>query len=267
MTKVNNLEKVDALFARYEKLGSDDSEDAEELKREFLQKIQEDPDLLKDSKFAKFLAQELEPEDISALEWDSPQKMARFSETLYHNRFDTEELATKLNQHASLLFSTALYQYEKDGEMEKMFRLLRLAPSYLLRQNEELGRLNYRANAYEVRRVRRSRRFLFGYLIIQVLLILFVFPFLFINAENGRLQNQVEEVADVEIGDEGYQLISYTEGVYWSIITASSIGYGDVIPTTTTGRIIAATLGSMGVITVGIVAGLILEWITPRRIN
>lgn len=57
-----------------------------------------------------------------------------------------------------------------------MFRLLRLAPSYLLRQDAELGRLHYRANAYEIRRVRRSRRILYGYLIVQVILVLFVFP-------------------------------------------------------------------------------------------
>jgi len=99
-----------------------------------------------------------------------------------------------------------------------------------------------------------------------VALVLVVFPYLFINAENGRLQNEVEELANVELGDEGYQLLTFSEGMYWAIITASSIGYGDVTPTTTTGRVIAGTLGTMGVITVGILAGLVLDWITPRRI-
>jgi hypothetical protein len=33
------------------------------------------------------------------------------------------------------------------------------------------------------------------------------------------------------------------------------------------GRIIAATLGIMGVITIGVIAGLILNWITPRRLD
>ena len=90
--------------------------------------------------------------------------------------------------------------------------------------------------------------------------------YLFINAENGRLQREVEQLADVELGDDGYQLLTFSEGVYWAVITASSIGYGDVTPTTTTGRIIAGTLGTMGVITVGILAGLVLDWMTPRRI-
>ena len=206
------------------------------------------------------------PEDLAKLEWESPTHMMDFSESLYHSRFSDSETAKMLNQHASKLLHKALYQYEKEGEMEKLFRLLRLAPTYLLRDDPELGRLLYRANAYEIRRIRRSRRFLFVYLIVQVVFVLFIFPYLFINAENGRLQRQVEQLADVELGDEGYRLITYSEGVYWSVITASSIGYGDVTPRTTTGRMIAGTLGTMGVITVGILAGLVLDWITPRRI-
>jgi hypothetical protein len=64
----------------------------------------------------------------------------------------------------------------------------------------------------------------------------------------------------------GTSCLTFSEGMYWAVITASSIGYGDVTPTTTTGRMIAGTLGTMGVITVGILAGLVLDWITPRRI-
>ena len=114
--------------------------------------------------------------------------MMVFSESLYHSQFNDKEMAQQLNQHASVLLHRALHQYEKEGEMEKLFRLLRLSPSYLLRQDAELSRLHYRANAYEIRRVRCSRRLLYGYLLLQIVLVLFVFPFLFINAENGRLQ-------------------------------------------------------------------------------
>lgn len=243
-----------------------DAETAESMRHAFVQAIKAAPALLREPPISEFLAQSIEPEELARLEWESPAHMMQFSESLYHSRFSNQEIAQLLNQHASTLLHEALHQYEKEGEMEKMFRLLRLAPSYLLRQDAELGRLHYRANAYEIRRVRRSRHFLHIYLMIQVVLVLFVFPFLFINAENGRLQRQVEQLADVELGDDGYQLITFSEGVYWSVITASSIGYGDITPTTTTGRMIAGTLGTMGVITVGILAGLVLDWITPRRI-
>jgi hypothetical protein len=90
---------------------------------------------------------------------------------------------------------------------------------------------------------------------------------LFINAENRRLQRLVEDLTDVELGDEGYQPLTYSEAIYWSIITASSTGYGDITPRTTTGRIIAAILGTIGVVTVGIFAGLVLDWLSPRRID
>jgi voltage-gated potassium channel len=65
--------------------------------------------------------------------------------------------------------------------------------------------------------------------------------------------------------EEQRQYLTYGDGLYWALITASSIGYGDVTPVTNVGRIIAATLGVMGVITVGILAGLILYQITPRN--
>ena len=258
---------VKEIIEQYKEAEETDSETAENLRRSFLQAIQKDPHLLRQPENSHFLAQTIEPEEVAELEWESPMAMMMFSESLYHSQFNDQEMAQQLNQHASILLHGALHQYEKEGEMEKMFRLLRLSPSYLLRQDAELGRLHYRANAYEIRRVRRSRRFLYGYLILQIILVLFIFPYLFINAENGRLQRQVEELADVQLGDEGYQPLTYSEAVYWAVITAGSIGYGDVTPTTTTGRIIAGTLGTMGVITVGILAGLVLDWITPRRIT
>ena len=259
--------ELNQIIELYEHLDDKKSETAVALRRSFLKGLKTNPVRLNQREIASFLVQQIDPEEIAELEWESPSHMMRFSESLYHSPIEDEQFATQLDHHASILLRHALYQYEQKGEMEKMFRLMRLAPSYLLRQNEELSRLQYRANTYEIKRVRRSRRFLYGYLILQILLVLFVFPFLFINAENGKLQRQVEALADVNIGDDGYQLLDYSEGLYWSVITASSIGYGDITPTTTTGRIIAAFLGTMGVITVGILAGLVLDWISPRRIG
>lgn len=131
----------------------------------------------------------------------------------------------------------------------------------------ELRRLRHIAYSYEKRRVRRHRRWLYAYLVVQALLVTVVFPYLFINAENGNIQRQVEQITDIELGDEGYQLFNFSDGLYWSVITAASVGYGDISPVTTTGRILAGILGTLGVVTVGVVAGLILQWITPRSID
>ena len=81
------------------------------------------------------------------------------------------------------------------------------------------------------------------------------------------IQDQIETTAEVDLPEEGRRYFSYGDGLYWALITAASIGYGDITPQTNVGRIIAATLGVMGVITVGVIAGLILDWISPRMLD
>jgi voltage-gated potassium channel Kch len=115
--------------------------------------------------------------------------------------------------------------------------------------------------------VQRKRRILYGYLILQAILVLIVFPLLFIHYENGEIARAIEKAANVDLPPESRQYLSYADGLYWSIITAASIGYGDVTPVTQGGKIIAALLGTMGVLTVGVIAGLILNWITPRELD
>lgn len=45
---------------------------------------------------------------------------------------------------------------------------------------------------------------------------------------------------------------SLGESIYFSCITALSIGYGDVVPTTTAGRIISVFIGCVGMIFIGL---------------
>ena len=93
------------------------------------------------------------------------------------------------------------------------------------------------------------------------------FPLLFIYSENGAIEETIESVAKVELADTQRRHFSYTDGLYWSLITAGTVGYGDITPTTTVGRVLAAIHGVMGVLTTGVIAGLILRWITPRRLD
>lgn len=74
-------------------------------------------------------------------------------------------------------------------------------------------------------------------------------------------------MTDVDMADVRGQYLSYSDGLYWSLITAASIGYGDVTPKAGAGRVIGVVLGVMGVATVGVVAGLVIRWITPRRLE
>ncbi len=261
------FDELAALITRHETAVADDPDNAQELRLAFLRHIREVPDLLEDEALFHFLAYTVEPEDFLALNWEEPEQMLDLSDSLYRLRFEDRKLSRQVNRHVQALLRQALHEYEKAGELEKMFRLLTLSPTFLTNRDEELSRLYHRANSYEFRRVRKNRRWLYTYLIIQLFLIVLVFPFLFINAENGYIQRQVEELTDVELGDDGYRLIPYSTGLYWTIVTATSVGYGDITPLTDTGRIIAAMLGTMGVITVGILAGLVLDWITPRRLD
>ena len=260
-----NLEELVALYEE----ATFNKEVAADIREVFLLAIIESPGILAREKFSAFLAEHVEPQDFSRLEWEAPEKVVSISETLYGFQFDDESVSKRVREQALNLLRYSLQQFEKQGELEKMLQLLRLAPVLPDMMDSELMRLRNRVYLYEMRRVQRNRRILYGYLILQVLLIFIIFPLLFINAENRAIQNEIEELTEVDLSSpgEGIQLLDFTDALYWSIITAASIGYGDVTPQTDVGRVIASALGLMGVITIGVIAGLILDWVSPRRID
>lgn len=200
-------------------------------------------------------------------QWQSPDAVLTYCELLNSFPFENETLAERTRAHVRTLLTHALRTFEQQGDLEKLFTLLQLTPLTDMLGDRELRRLHSRAYVYERRRVQRTRRLLYGYLLVQVLLIVIVFPLLFINAENSALQDQIEQAAGVELKEEGRRYFDYTDGLYWALITAASIGYGDITPQTEVGRMIAATLGTLGVVTVGVIAGLILNWISPRTLD
>ena len=244
-----------------------DQEHAQALRLDFLRTIVADPSILEEPVAVRFLAESMQSADFVALDWESAETILLFCNRLYTLPLADTELRKPIREHVHTLFRHVLQNHESNKAYEQLFNGVQLTPTFALWDDDELKRLRHLAYRYEIRRVTHNRRILYIYIIIQVILVALVFPFLFINAENGALQAKVEELTDVEIGDEGYRLISYTDALYWSIITAASIGYGDITPTTATGRIIAAVLGTIGVITIGIIAGLVLDWITPRRLD
>jgi hypothetical protein len=240
---------------------------ATEIRHAFLFAIEERPELLAAEEISCFLAERIGPGDFARHPWEGPGHIVSFCETIYDFPYPGEVDAKQLTEHVRHLMRYALRQLERQGNMEKMFQLLQVAPTAPDMSDGELLRLRNRAHLYEMRRVRRSRRWLYGYLTFQVVLIVLIFPLLFMYAENGALQQRIEEATKLDLPEEERQFLSYTDGLYWSLITAASIGYGDITPRTDMGRAIAATLGVMGVITVGVIAGLILSWMTPRRLE
>ena len=254
------------LLQEYE-AGKADETHAQQLRLNFLKVVAADVTILEDKRAARFFAEKIEAKDFTTFEWESTSAILVFCNLLYTFPFPDPKLRTLVREHVHLLLRQVLQTYETTEDYEHLFTGVQVMPTSAPWDDEELKRLRHLAYRYEYRRVNRNRRILYAYLLIQLVLVVLVFPNLMINAENGALQAQVEQLADVEIGDQGYQLLSYADALYWAIITATSIGYGDITPVTNTGRIIAAVLGIMGVITVGIVTGLILDWITPRNLD
>ena len=265
------LAALQELLELYEHLPSQREAPAAQIRQAFLQVLgclpKDTVDLQANLHVAHFLAERVESEDFIGLGWHSPDEVLTYCELLHSFPVANETQAQRIQAHVQTLLTQALLAFERAGDLAKLFTLLQLAPAMSLLEDHELRRLHSRAYVYERRRVQRTRRLLYGYLLVQALLIVLVFPLLFIMAENGALQDQIEQAAGVELPEEGRRYFGYTDGLYWSLITAASIGYGDITPQTSVGRIIAATLGVLGVVTVGVIAGLILDWISPRTLD
>lgn len=261
-------ELFDELIKLYDQLEDDDVMAAGEVRQAFLLGLRKSPPSTLEAELIEFLADHVGPEDYAEIRWETPEQVVTFCEVLYSSRFENEAFTDQAITHVRHLLRTALQYFERGGEMEKMFQLLRLAPIPPTGNDAELLRLRSRAHLYEMKRVKRLRRVLYTYLLTQVALVVAIFPFLFIQAENCNIQETVEETANVDMPEEVCrENIGYFDALYWAVITASSIGYGDLTPLTNMGRVMAATLGSMGVITVGMIAGLVLNWVRPRQFD
>lgn len=65
-----------------------------------------------------------------------------------------------------------------------------------------------------------------------------------------------------ENGQPNANINSASDAIWWSIVTISTVGYGDLYPTSTLGRIIASVILICGVSIFGMISGLITSFIT-----
>ncbi|MGW8994170.1 potassium channel family protein [Streptomyces zhihengii] len=72
-------------------------------------------------------------------------------------------------------------------------------------------------------------------------------------------------VTAAEEGARGANLTSYPKGLWWSIETATTVGYGDFYPVTPWGRVVGAVVMVVGITTYGMVTAALATWFVGRE--
>lgn len=67
-------------------------------------------------------------------------------------------------------------------------------------------------------------------------------------------------VLDAERGARGANITSFGDALWWAISTVTTVGYGDLYPVTTEGRLIAAALMIVGIALLGSITAAIATW-------
>ncbi|WP_036371476.1 MULTISPECIES: potassium channel family protein [Mycolicibacterium] len=71
-------------------------------------------------------------------------------------------------------------------------------------------------------------------------------------------------VLESERGQPGGQITNFAEALWWSMETITTVGYGDLTPVTSTGRVIAVLLMIGGISLVGSITATLASWIVQR---
>jgi voltage-gated potassium channel len=72
-------------------------------------------------------------------------------------------------------------------------------------------------------------------------------------------------VTAAEEGARGANLTSYPKALWWSVETATTVGYGDFYPVTLWGRIVGAVVMVVGITTYGMVTAALATWFVGRE--
>jgi voltage-gated potassium channel len=68
-------------------------------------------------------------------------------------------------------------------------------------------------------------------------------------------------VLDAERGAPDATITTFGDALWWSVTTVSTVGYGDVYPVTTAGRLVATALMIVGIAVVGTVTASVAAWL------
>ncbi|KAB1659892.1 two pore domain potassium channel family protein [Pseudoclavibacter sp. CFCC 13796] len=71
-------------------------------------------------------------------------------------------------------------------------------------------------------------------------------------------------ILDAERGQPGSSIETYGDAIWWSIVTITTVGYGDLTTATLTGRLVAVALMAGGITLISTVTGTLASWIVER---
>lgn len=69
---------------------------------------------------------------------------------------------------------------------------------------------------------------------------------------------------DVERGAPDSQITTFPDALWWAATTVTTVGYGDTVPVTGTGRLVAAALMIVGISLVGLVTATVAAWFVAQ---
>jgi hypothetical protein len=195
----------------------------------------------------------LREENLAHIPWESTEEVASAAECFYG--FCVDGLSSEeSHRRVRDLVKYAGHHFAQQGRWEEVFQLLNRVQLPTAMMDADLFRLRSTLVLYEQRRVRRVQHSLLLVMAGVVAFILFLSPLIFLASENDAREAH------------GAAPLSFFEGLYWSVVTFTTLGYGEIVPYTIPGRILSMLDSLLGMTLMGVIAGLILSAVTPRRL-
>ncbi len=172
----------------------------------------------------------------------------------FYDLADAGLSSDEINVRVRDLVKYAGIGFASQNRWEDLFRLISDVHDAENTMDSDFYKLKNTVLLYERRRVMRLRKIMGNFIFGVLMPVLIVSPSLFMMFENGY---RVEH---------GYQKLTFFDSLYWSIITAGTVGYGDIVPYTIAGRLLVMADSLLVIILLGVLAGVILGYLTPRNV-
>jgi len=185
--------------------------------------------------------------------WRSAAEVIAAAERLY--ALSDQWSADDRHRMVRDLVKTGGLQFARQKRHDEAFRLLAVLQIPPDLMDADLFHLRNSLLLYEQKRVTRVRTILKTVLIGVLAYLLLIAPTIFVMLENPHRASH--DMAQLD----------WSEGLYWSIMTSTTVGYGDIVPQTPYARLLSLFDAVLGVTLMSVTAGLILSWVTPRRFS